>query len=782
MAVKSNHVWMLGMSLCGAAACSSGDRPDTLGGVMGLLPDVLIADGSTSDSEAGSDAVTGDGTVIIDDSGDAVVVGDNPPPPDGTVVDGETPDGGGMDATTDPDAFTPDVPPIDSVCVAPSVACGTDCINTQVDIANCGACGTRCPPGSNSTTSCVMGACTLTCATMFDNCNMMAGDGCETELGRDTMNCGRCGTVCPGGSNAMASCESGNCALTCTTGFLNCNAATPAGAADGCEIDGRTDLDNCGSCGRVCRVTNGSATCSESMCHIVCNPGYFEQRDMCVPIPPPRLRSPMAGSAVTSRRPLFEVSGSGDTNGVLIEICSDRACNTVVAQTLFSSAMPATSFSVSPSTDLPGGVLYWRGRGVINRTNVGLTASNVWQLVVPTGHSAAIATDWGASLDVDGDGFNDVLIGAPDASGAYLYRGSAGGVAPSPSVTLMQAAGGYGRVVAGIGDPNGDGFTDVAVAATTAGNVFIYNGGPMGLASTASAMLGGTAGSGFGASVASAGDINNDGYGDLLVGSPTGNIVSVFVGSSGGLISTGPGTLRPLAGITGYGSSVAGGGDIDGDGRNDVLVGAGESNAAFVHLGVAGSSMTMGMTLAPTPVRIATPSGAMGFGSSIGCAGDVNGDGYLDVIVGAPGSATAYVFHGGMRGLSTAPVATLTGGTGFGFTVSSAGDVNNDGYGDVLVGERSGTPGVVFLGGMTGISTTAYGRLNAPTGSTATTVTVGTAGDVNGDGRTDFLVGNPATASVGVHLTGATLTSTASSTLSSGAGSGFGTSLFGAWR
>lgn len=787
--MSSNQRWLLAITLCGAAACDSSARPDTLGGVEGRLADVTILPSDAS-RDGGDGALTDRGDVSADapamDAGpdaamdvaadsptptDTVVSTDTPAPPDTSATDSGTP--------TDTPTDTGVMPPIDSPCAAPTMLCGGRCIDTSSDVRNCGTCGTTCPSGSGAITTCTMGACGLMCAPDFANCNMMAGDGCEVDTRTDTMNCGRCGTTCTGGAHATAACTMGTCRQTCETNFFDCNNM----AADGCEIDGREDVNNCGGCGQTCRVLHGTATCATGMCTIRCEPGYYESARNCEPIPAPRLRSPMSGSMATTRRPLFEVTAAGATDGVLIEICAERTCRTVVATIQFTSGILGGSFSVTPSSDLPAGTLFWRGRGVINRTNVGLDSSAAFELTIPE-RSAPIATDWGASVDPNGDGFNDVLVGARDAGGAYLYISGPAGLMTTPTATLsVRTAMGFGASVAAAGDVNGDGYPDVAIGAPAAGQVFLFHGGSSGVGSTAQATLSGLGGSGFGTGLASAGDVNNDGYGDLLIGAPEGNQASVYLGAMGGILSTGPYVLRPPTGVLRYGQSVAGPGDIDGDGRSDVLVGA--TDGAFVHMGVAGSSSTAGMTINPTPVRIPTPMGAMGFGASVAGAGDVNGDGYLDVLVGAPQSATVYVFHGGARGLVTTPAATLvgTGASSFGITVASAGDVNLDGYGDVLVGQRTSSPGVVFLGGPTGVSTTALGTISAPPASPAASLEVATAGDLNRDRRTDFLLGDPTTASVGFYLTtSAGALGTSSGTLSSSPGSGFGASLAGAWR
>jgi hypothetical protein len=218
------------------------------------------------------------------------------------------------------------------------------------------------------------------------------------------------------------------------------------------------------------------------------------------------------------------------------------------------------------------------------------------------------------------------------------------------------------------------------------------------------------AGANFGQSVASAGDVNGDGYSDVIVGAPgyddgansDEGRAFVYHGSASGL-SASPNSTPDDANQTfaKFGYSVASAGDVNGDGYSDVIIGAygygiganpGEGGA-FVYHGSAA-----GLSASPNSTHDDADQNDARFGVSVACAGDVNGDGYSDVIVGAPGyndgansdEGKAFVYHGSATGLSASPDSTPDDanqtGASFGISVACAGDVNGDGYSDVIIG------------------------------------------------------------------------------------------------
>jgi hypothetical protein len=370
--------------------------------------------------------------------------------------------------------------------------------------------------------------------------------------------------------------------------------------------------------------------------------------------------------------------------------------------------------------------------------------------------------------DVNGDGFDDLIVGAPTApivnsnavaSGiTYVVFGAASGFAPVIDLSGLDGTSGFrlsgvaahdhsGISVASAGDVNGDGFDDVIIGGDAAdingdysGTSYVVFGTGAGFASNVDLSgLDGTTGfrltgaaekDAAGHSVASAGDVNGDGFDDVIIGAAGANPNGRTPGASYVVFGTDTGfasniDLSSLDGSNGFkisgvvlddrtGTSVASG-DINGDGYDDLIMGARfadpngyYSGATYVVFGTdAGFASN---------VDLSGLDGSNGFklsgvaaydqsGRSVASAGDINGDGFDDVIVGAPfadpngtRSGASYVVFGKEGGFAAnIELSSLDGSNGFrisgaterdfsGSSVASAGDVNGDGFDDVIVG------------------------------------------------------------------------------------------------
>lgn len=384
--------------------------------------------------------------------------------------------------------------------------------------------------------------------------------------------------------------------------------------------------------------------------------------------------------------------------------------------------------------------------------------------------------------DVDNDGCSDLLIGLPGWSNGetgegrvLLVRGSKTGMVPPGGWTVEsnQADAGLGTNVSTAGDVNGDGYDDVLVAApyyehgnVSEGKVWCYLGGPSGLAATANWTKEGTSDNArFGGALCAAGDVNGDGYDDVVVASPDFGVsqpgegsIYLYLGGPSGLSTSTAWSKEGNQTGAHLGYSLAPAGDVNADGYDDVIIGApsynnatDDSGAAWIYLG--------GPTGLASSANFFVEGGTnWHFGWTVATIGDSNGDGYSDVFIsgGTGNPMYVYVYQGSASGMDDAVdhIYSDTGNSSFGLAMFTAGDTNGDGYADAVVGDRTqdsgntanGPEGAVYLFesmGSFGLSpaatTTIYGEEDVSSLSFFG-ARVTTAGDVNGDGYGDVVV------------------------------------------
>jgi len=404
--------------------------------------------------------------------------------------------------------------------------------------------------------------------------------------------------------------------------------------------------------------------------------------------------------------------------------------------------------------------------------------------------------------DVNGDGYDDFLVGAPEddtaapnAGAAYLIYGTGTPLTSASLSTAVKFTGEAtwhfaGASVSSAGDVNGDGYDDILVGAHVGddgdygvGTVYLIYGSHTKLTSASLSTAvkfteEESASSDVGSRVSSAGDVNGDGYDDILIGAfgdreidSTAGAAYLIYGSSIPLSSS---CLSDIAiKFTGEaednraGDAVSAAGDVNGDGYDDFLVGAPWHDVSTAGNGavylIYGSSSKFTSTSLNTAVKF---TGVMTWeyaGTSVSSAGDVNGDGYDDILIGADVSIEdsdntniAYLIYGAHSNLVSASLNTAVKFTketvDIGYSVSTAGDVNNDGYDDILIGTSDDGIYVIY-GSSTKLSLDSLSTAIQFIGETMYDIGyfVSSAGDVNGDGYDDVLIGDGGNNTAGLY-------------------------------
>jgi hypothetical protein len=310
--------------------------------------------------------------------------------------------------------------------------------------------------------------------------------------------------------------------------------------------------------------------------------------------------------------------------------------------------------------------------------------------------------------DVDGDGVQDWIVGAPRSAASAPYAGRASVFSGRDGAELLRFEGDsasdwLGAAVAGAGDVDGDGHADVLVGAPRgtppAGSAYLFSGRD---GSLIHAWQGVGAGDEFGRALAGVGDVDGDGVRDLAVGAP----LADGAGTNAGQLTLYSGAdgapIRSFAGATWdqLGRAVAGAGDLDGDGRAEVVVGA-----PFADVGAFNGGSALVFAGADGALLFAVHGQGIGdqLGFAVAAGGDVDLDGIGDLLLAAPGADAAGIDSGAARlcsgssGVALFSVPGLAEGEGLS-AVAFVPDFTGDGRAEVLVGAASAFDGAPHSG------------------------------------------------------------------------------------
>lgn len=418
--------------------------------------------------------------------------------------------------------------------------------------------------------------------------------------------------------------------------------ASDAMACGGRCVDLQSDPMNCGACGAACAAGSGGIgfACVAGRCVGGCDAGAFvgdAAGGRCLRVARPV--APMSGSNVQGS--IFEVryaDAPSDISGNRVRLCADAACVTEVPGSSVAitagSNVATLTVTAAQRAMFTTGYVFWQ---LVNSQG----QSPVWSVRLisdPTPPPAATALSgrrvraaFGASADFTGDGLDDLVVSGQRSGVRQPFLVTTNAMSSTLTFTELRLPSGYSvaEVIARAGDVNGDGYSDFAIGVEPRDKVFVFLGGVGAVNPTPIVIEKPSTGTSFGSSIAAAGDLDGDGYGDLVIGdenAPNGTNrgeAHVYWGGPQGpsmAVRSAVTTAEAVADGARFGTEVVGACDVDGNGTHDLIVGAPDSAtpAVYVYRSVA-RAFTVERRLRPVNERR--------FGAAIACLGDIDHDG-----------------------------------------------------------------------------------------------------------------------------------------------------------
>jgi hypothetical protein len=595
---------------------------------------------------------------------------------------------------------------VSSCAASGSTLCGTICVNTETDNANCGACGMACASGK----ACSAGQCAATCAQGYSVCTTDAGFYCAVLAG-DLNNCGMCGNVCGTGKYcSMGSCTSSS--VGCPQGLTLCG---PADA--GTCVNLESDNNNCGHCGKACSA-------GESCLAASCQSGAA--------CPNGLLPCPNATGGTTCVAYLIDPANCGacnqscGANGV----CSQGICG---CPGLYSQCGTASAPSCAAlQFDAKNCGSCGHACVTCESCTLGACAPEAFLTASPPGIPAVDGGGaYGAVViaDFNGDGVNDLATFSGTTS-VLVFFGADGGLGSYTSMPVNGAGFGNPAIVAA--DFNGDGVTDLAVAYIALTGTYTYSAELvvfLGSADAGFSTLGpfGMAMNTYSINGLATGDFNADTFQDIaVIQGFAANGLTVFYGNGAGAFSAVGGLPGDL---TGYYLTYSGmtAGDVNADGVSDLVMsytdygttavstlrvlfgsdaGIGSANSSQVGVSLLGALAVTGNEIDAFSTGLLLPyvwnsdAGLLSAGTyaiasapysspTAAAAQDMNGDGLVDLL--ALEGTSVFMWLRNDAGFGS-PWSVVAGGGGM-----AVGDLNGDNRPDVAVTNSSAPGGNIFL-------------------------------------------------------------------------------------